>query len=227
MSLSFKDDLTLLCLHRVFLSVVSCLPTLRYKSIYADSFAKIDSYPKGQLASRFFEDSFASVYALTAHSFVSAGPRQHMRETRFYAYIYSYKEQTKEITAKKEGDVEREREIENKNSGERGTRRPRESNDNERVEREAERGRGRGRERERNRERRTARRQTSLTCIRGGTRTATDFPYHSVLASCHPQSSHLTPPAPPMPTTPRHRFYFPLALPPIRHPSCSEQRWNV
>lgn len=39
--------------------------------------------------------------------------------------------------------------------------------------------------------------------------------------------SHLTPPAPPMPTTPRHRFYFPLALPPIRHPSCSEQRWNV
>lgn len=28
-----------------------------------------------------------------------------------------------------------------------------------------------------------------LACIRGGTRTATDFPYHSVVLSCHPLAS--------------------------------------
>lgn len=51
------------------------------------------------------------------------------------------------------------------------------------------RGKGRDREKGKERGREATRRQTSFTCIRGGTRTATDFPYHSVL-SCHPRSSH-------------------------------------
>lgn len=55
-------------------------------------------------------------------------------------------------------------------------------------------------------------RKTSLTCIRGGTRTATDFPYHSVL-SCHPRSSHPALPALPMLVSPPPQSY-PLVLPP-------------
>lgn len=76
--------LTLLCLHRVFLSVLSCFPTLRYISTNARLFlpnrlVPVNSHPG---PSR----TFTSVYALPAHSLVSA-VQGSTWETRLHLHI--------------------------------------------------------------------------------------------------------------------------------------------